>query len=146
MTLPHNESTEEQLLQLKASAQRAASQFSLARSKHTSVGAAVLSKTGEIHSGSFIAGKTASSTVHAEAAAITHSLLHGDGLLVALALFSSRASRTYPLSPCGACLQFLAEHASGPQLAIITSTASTLPKWEIMRLEDLLPQPWPGWT
>ncbi len=117
-----------------------------AAAREGGMGAAVLCQNGNIHSGTYLQGRTAASTVHAEAAAIISSLLQGDNAFIALALFSMRPSRSAPLAPCGACLQFLSEHAMNPELCIVTSSMASLPAWDQTSLRELFPRPWRGWA
>lgn len=147
MTLSFNLISAAKLSELKLEAYRAADQCVARNSKKTvNIGAAALSNSGNIYIGSYILGRTASTTIHAEQAAIISSILNDDDIIVGLAIYSKRSVNNPPLSPCGTCLQFLAEYAENLEILVFTSTISSFPEWSQMTLRELLPRPWCGWA
>jgi cytidine deaminase len=114
------------------------------------VGAAVLGDDGRVAIGAYIAGATAYTTVHAEAAAVISLILGGSRKVALVAVFASGLDRELKsaskLVPCGTCLQFIAEHALDPTIPILRGADSTLPSWESDVLSSLLPRPWLGWS
>lgn len=108
------------------------------------VGAAVLGESGRVTTGAYIAGATAYTSVHAEAAAVIAAVLAGTKRLVAVAVFSEHPDAR-SVVPCGTCLQFIWEYAVGPTLEVFTSTSALRPKWDSATLGSLLPRPWNGW-
>lgn len=93
---------QDKLLQEATLAQKAAySPFS-----NFHVGAAVMTKDGRIFRGCNIENRALEATMCAERVAIFNALTAGERNLVALAVYTDAKE---PTSPCGACLQVMAE-------------------------------------
>lgn len=83
---------------------------------HFAVGAALLDSEGTIHAGCNVENISYGLTICAERGAVMTAVAHGRREFVALAIV---ADSDVPLSPCGACRQFLAEFA--PDLPILSA-------------------------
>jgi cytidine deaminase len=132
---------------LKAAAIAAAARSVVSSTAAPRMGAAVIDGDGAIHIGAYIAGATAYTSVHAEAAAIIAAVLSGSRRLVAVAVFCSDDGAVVTPSarvvPCGTCLQMISEYAPlSLAVDIVASTSASLPNWDQCLLVDLLPQPW----
>ncbi len=96
------------------------------------VGSAVLTKTGNIHTGCNVENASYGLTICAERAAIFSAVAQegGDKLKIrAIAVFKKSGS---PLSPCGACRQVIFEF--GPDAVVIFQGAEGLEEMPINRL------------
>jgi cytidine deaminase len=96
------------------------------------VGAAVQTKSGAIFVGSNIENVSYGLTICAERVAIGSAVATGEREFVAIAVIADTID---PISPCGACRQFLAEFA--PDLTIVSATMRGGRKIE--NLSHLLP-------
>jgi cytidine deaminase len=83
---------------------------------HFAVGAALLDSEGTLHTGCNVENISFGLTLCAERGAVMAAVARGRRNFVALAII---ADSDIPLSPCGACRQFLAEFA--PDLPIISA-------------------------
>lgn len=97
------------------------------------VGAALLDSEGTIHTGCNVENISYGLTLCAERGAVMSAVAAGRRSFVALAI---AADSDIPLSPCGACRQFLAEFA--PDLPIVS--ANLHGKHELLSLTTLLPR------
>ena len=97
------------------------------------VGAALLDTEGVIHLGCNVENISYGLTLCAERGAVMAAVAGGCRSFVALAIV---ADSDVPLSPCGACRQFLAEFA--PQLPIVS--ANLTGQQEFLSLGILLPR------
>lgn len=97
------------------------------------VGAALLSKSGQIYTGSNIENSSYGLSICAERTALFNAINQGEREFQAIAVKGSGKGYIYP---CGACLQVLAEFA--PHLQIILGNEQD--EWEEWLLSDLLPQ------
>ncbi len=97
------------------------------------VGAALLDAEGDIHTGCNVENISYGLTLCAERGAVMSAIASGRRDFVAIAIV---ADTDVPLSPCGACRQFLAEFA--PDLAIVSATVSG--RQEDLSLSVLLPR------
>jgi cytidine deaminase len=102
-----------------------------------SVGAALLTKSGEIFTGCNVENISYRLTVCAEQAAVASAIAQGHRDFVSIAVV---ADSDQPIVPCGACRQLLAEF--NPSLSVIMAT--TTGKEEEVRLSELLPRPAQG--
>ena len=101
------------------------------------VGAALLTRSGEIFGGCNVENMSLSLTLCAERAAATAAVHAGQRDFVALAV---AADTTVPIVPCGACRQFLAEFH--PAMPIYTlGRDGVAHSW---LLSELLPSPFGG--
>ena len=97
------------------------------------VGAAVRTLKGTIYSGCNIENTSYSLTICAERVAIASAIAAGERKFEALAVATKDGA-----TPCGACLQFLAEFSS--DLPILVVTIADKPVIRQHRLVKLLPQ------
>lgn len=97
-----------------------------------SVGAALLTKSGDIFAGCNVENVSLGLTICAERAAIATAIANGHKEFVAVAVVTSFNE---PVFPCGACRQVLAEF--NPKLEIVASTTGG--RSETALLSDLLP-------
>lgn len=97
------------------------------------VGAALLDSEGSIHTGCNVENISYGLTLCAERGAVMAAIAAGRRSFVALAIV---ADSDIPLSPCGACRQFLAEFA--PDLPIVSANLQGV--HELLSLSTLLPR------
>jgi len=101
------------------------------------VGAAVLGGSGKVYYGSNVENASYGLTVCAERAAIFRAVCEGEREIRAVVVCAGEGE---PASPCGACLQVMAEFApKNEPLAVITCRADGA--YTQARLEDYLPRP-----
>ena len=98
------------------------------------VGAAVLTATGEIFTGANLENASLGATVCAERVAIFAAVAAGCRDLTALAVI---ADTPEPVAPCGLCRQVLAEFSPDCQVLM----ANTAGRIRLANLKELLPQP-----
>ncbi len=108
-----------------------AKRFSQAKYSNFKVGAALLTKSGEVYSGCNVESSSYSLTICAERVALVKALSEGEVEFEALAISAKRGEFC---PPCGACRQLLYDYA--PNLDIILSDGSTE---KIYKLHELLP-------
>ncbi|HJT80698.1 MAG TPA: cytidine deaminase [Chthoniobacterales bacterium] len=101
------------------------------------VGAALLTRSGQIFKGCNIENISLRLTLCAEEVAMGTAVVSGDTELVAIAVVADSES---PVMPCGACRQMLAEF--NPELEIISATPGG--RVETYSLSELLPRPKQG--
>src|SRR6476469_10880259 len=102
-----------------------------------SVGAALLTRSGEIFTGCNVENISYRLTICAEQAAVASAVARGHRDFVSIAVV---ADSDQPIVPCGACRQLLAEF--NPSLSVIMAT--TAGREEEVRLSELLPRPTQG--
>lgn len=112
---------------------RKAQQYSYSPYSKFSVGAAILSQSGKVFTGTNIENTSYGLSICAERVALFKAVSEGETDLAAIAISSSGSDYIYP---CGACLQVLAQFNS--QIKIIVSNNDNEIKQYI--LADLLPQ------
>ena len=121
---------------LIAAAQTARSAAYAPYSKYT-VGAALLTRSGRVFSGVNVENASYGLSVCAERAAIFRAVCEGEREIRAVVVCAGEGE---PASPCGACLQVMAEFApKNEPLAVITCRADGA--YTQARLEDYLPRP-----
>lgn len=108
-----------------------------ARYSQFAVGAALLSKSGDVFQGCNVENVSLGLTMCAERVAVGTAISQGVTEFIAIALI---ADSKLPVLPCGACRQVLAEF--NPEIRIVTSTIDG--KRETVLLTDLLPRPKQG--
>ncbi len=96
------------------------------------VGAALLTRTGEVFTGVNVENSSFGATVCAERTACVKAVSEGFREFEALAIVSCKGKG----SPCGICRQFLYEFS--PELVIITGEDEN--NLEVFTLKDLLPE------
>ncbi|MDC0935343.1 cytidine deaminase [Pirellulales bacterium] len=111
----------------------AAQQNAYAPYSNFSVGAAVLTATGEVFTGCNVENASYGLTICAERVAASSAIAAGHRELSAVAI-AIRGSG----SPCGACRQFLAEF--GPAMDVILIDATQPESSETISLAELLPR------
>jgi cytidine deaminase len=99
------------------------------------VGAALLTKTGQIITGANVESASYGLTCCAERVALFNALTSGRKNLVAIAVVARAPGGPMP---CGACRQLLAEYAPHAQVWVADSAA--LGKVKEFRVRDLLPE------
>jgi cytidine deaminase len=97
------------------------------------VGAALLTRSGQIFKGCNIENISLRLTLCAEEVALGNAVVNGDTEFVAAAVV---ADSQHPIMPCGGCRQLLAEF--DPELPVISATLSG--RTETHRLSELLPR------
>jgi cytidine deaminase len=106
------------------------------------VGAAVLTSSGQLITGTNVENASFSLTVCAERAALITAVGQGHRNFTAIAIVAQgkRLAANQLLSPCGACRQVLAEfaHLSGNDIEVIMST-SDRSNINVMTISELLP-------
>ena len=102
-----------------------------------SVGAALLTASGRVYTGSNIENASYTPTVCAERTAIFKAVLDGERSFVAIAIAGGRSGEAGKdgFYPCGVCRQVMAEFAD-PDLAIITALGDG---YECHTLGEILP-------
>ena len=113
-------------------AAREARELAYAPYSHYAVGAAVLSKSGEIYCGCNIENAAYPTGLCAERVAIFKAVSEGERELVALAVVTSNAG-----SPCGACRQAFSEFA--PDNAVIVLAPVRGKKRKKFTMKQILP-------
>ena len=98
------------------------------------VGAALLTKAGEVFVGCNVENVSLRLTTCAEQAAVAAAIAKGQSEFIAIAVV---ANSKEPVVPCGGCRQLLAEF--NPKLAVISATVSG--ELQQFELANLLPHP-----
>jgi len=96
------------------------------------VGAALLTKSGQVYTGCNVENASYGLTICAERVALTKAVSEGHRQFQAIAVVCPSAKPT----PCGACRQFLAEFGD---LEIICADSRKLKRVQSYRLSELLP-------
>jgi len=115
-------------------AAKKASKFAYAPYSKFKVGAAILTKSGEIFTGGNVENASYGLTVCAERVAVFKAISQGEKNFKVIAIYTDTKIFTLP---CGACLQVLKEFAKG--LTVIT--VNRFGKAKTYRLAQLLPYP-----
>jgi len=101
------------------------------------VGAALLTKSGEVFTGCNVENVSYRLTICAEQGAVANAIAHGHKDFLRIAVV---ADSKEPIVPCGACRQMLAEF--NPELSVVMATTNG--QVEEVSLRDLLPRPSQG--
>jgi len=117
---------------VKAAAEAAGSSYS--PYSHFRVGAALLCSDGTVVTGANVENRSFGLTICAERSALVRAVAEGKRSFSALAVFCADAD--YPVSPCGACRQFLSEFVP-PDFPILFSGGNGKPV--IVTRGELLP-------
>jgi len=96
------------------------------------VGAALLTKSGQVYTGCNVENASYGLTICAERVALTKAVSEGHRQFQAIAVVCPSAKPT----PCGACRQFLAEFGD---LEIICADSRNVKRFQSFRLSELLP-------
>ena len=97
------------------------------------VGAALLSKSGEIYTGVNVENSSFGATICAERTAMVKAVSEGDREWEAIAIVCSDGAAT----PCGICRQFMSEFADGDFKIVTGDDADHL---TVFALDELLPE------
>lgn len=100
------------------------------------VGAAIIAASGKIYKGVNVENASFGATICAERTAITAAVSAGEREFTAIAVV---ADGEKPPTPCGACLQVMAEFCK-PDLPILLQTATAPKVTKRFRLSELLPE------
>jgi cytidine deaminase len=96
------------------------------------VGAALLTKSGEVYTGVNVENASYGLTICAERVAITKAVSEGHRQFQAIVVVAPSSA----LSPCGACRQVLAEFG---EMTVICADSRNLRKLQVHLLSELLP-------
>jgi cytidine deaminase len=118
-------------------AARAAFDHAIATYSHFKVGAALLTRTGTIHTGCNVENASYGLTMCAERVALFKALSEGDREFAAIAVVADTNS---PTPPCGACRQLLWEFCGDVPVIMATLTHVVAE----CQMKDLLPLPFDG--
>ena len=99
------------------------------------VGAAVLTKQGNIFTGCNVENVSYGLSICAERNAIAHAVATEGGSIMEVVAIAIANNRQIPCSPCGACRQVIQE--LGQQAIVIFQDRSG---WQVTSIEQLLPQ------
>lgn len=94
------------------------------------VGAALLTKEGDVYAGANVENAAFGSTICAERAALLHANIHGFRKFKALAIYG--AATESPIFPCGACRQMLIEF--GDMKVLLMGTNQKVKKTTLKKL------------
>jgi len=103
---------------------------------HFPVGAAILSGTGKVFTGCNVENASYGLTICAERVAVLKAVSEGTKKFKAMAVVGGRG---WAVSPCGACLQVLAEFCE-PDFPIVLAPLDKPDKIKTLSLGTLLPQ------
>ena len=98
------------------------------------VGAALLTKSGEVYRGCNIENAAYSPTNCAERTAFFKAVSEGEREFLAIAIAGDTGDYLFP---CGVCRQVMAEFCNPAEFEIIVSASSK--KYKVFKLEELLP-------
>lgn len=103
------------------------------------VGAALLTKSGNVYKGCNVENSSYGLTICAERAAISNAVSNGEKEFIKMAIVGSFAERQNEslLTPCGACMQIMSEF--NPDLELIL--LNTVGKIITINLKELFPKP-----
>jgi cytidine deaminase len=99
------------------------------------VGAAVLTKQGNIYTGCNVENVSYGLTICAERNAIANAVAREGGVTIEIVAIAIANNRQIPCSPCGACRQVIQE--LGKEAIVIFQAEAG---WQIVSIEKLLPQ------
>jgi len=109
------------------------------------VGAAVFAEDGQVYEGCNVESWISGLGTCAERNAVNHAVLHGNRKIKEIAVVMDADSRSEP-RPCGACLQYISDFSTNPQVKIVMAKAEKekiLSKTvNIRKLEELFPFPY----
>jgi len=111
----------------------AAKKFSYSPYSKFSVGAAVLTSTNKIYTGTNVECASYSLSICAERVAFSKAVSDGEKKFIAIAISSSKDILVYP---CGACRQFMYEFGKALDVIIVRSKK----QFTVRKLHELLPE------
>jgi cytidine deaminase len=106
--------------------------------------AAVLTEKGNIYTASNYVSDTASLTLHAEQAALSHAAVHKDTRIVAIAIVGKEDPKGEKIChPCGLCKQLLWENFLKTGISIKVIMANLKGEYIVKNIEEIVNYPWP---
>ena len=112
-------------------------------SKHI-YASAVLTDKGNTYTASNYGSYTASLTLHAEQAALSHAASHNDSRVTVIVCVSKEDSKGKEFChPCGICKQLIWENSIRSGLPIKVVMANLEGKYLVEDIKALVPYPWP---
>ena len=111
---------------------------------HFMVGAAVLTKDGQVYTGCNVENASYGATNCAERTAIFKAVSEGNKDFVKIAIVGGKAGKeiTEYAYPCGVCRQVMAEFSNPKELTVLVAKSEA--EYEEKTLEDLLPNSFGG--
>lgn len=108
-------------------------------------GAAVLTEKGNIYAASNYVSDTASLTMHAEQAVLSHAAAHKDTRIIAIAVVAGREDPKGKkfCHPCGLCKQLIWENSMKSGIPVKVFMANLKGKYVVKDIKELVPFPWP---
>lgn len=107
-------------------------------------GSAVLTDSGNIYAASNYSSATASLTLHAEQAALSHAAAHKDARILAIAMVGKEDPKGEKIChPCGICKQLIWENSMKSGIPIEVVMANLKGKYIVKKIKELVPHPWP---
>lgn len=105
---------------------------------------AILTDKGNIYTASNYSSDTASLTLHAEQAALSHAAAHKDTKIVAIAMVGKEDPNGEKIChPCGICKQLIWENSLRTGIPIKVVMANLKGKYIVKDIKDIVPYPWP---
>ncbi|MBI2543267.1 MAG: hypothetical protein HYW24_03715 [Candidatus Aenigmarchaeota archaeon] len=109
-------------------------------------GSAVLTDKGNIYTASNYASDTASLTLHAEQAALSHAASHKDTRVVAIVCVGKEDPNGERLChPCGICKQLIWENSNKSGIPVKVVMANLKGKYLVKDIKEIVPYPWPSY-
>ncbi len=105
---------------------------------------AVLTSKGNIYTASNYVSDTASLTLHAEQAVLSHAAAHKDTKIIAIAMVGKEDPKGEKLChPCGICKQLIWENSRKSRISVKVIMANLKGKYVVKNIKKLVPHPWP---
>lgn len=109
-------------------------------------GSAVLTDKGNIYTASNYSSDTASLTLHAEQATLSHAAAHQDTRIVAIACVGKEDPKGEQFChPCGICKQLIWENSNKSGISIKVIMANLKGEYIVKDIKELVPYPWPNY-
>jgi cytidine deaminase len=119
-----------------------ASKYSLTIPGSIAIGAAALDNNYNIYKGCYYPGSTGYTTVHAEHAALINAVSNGAKNILHITIYADTEKLDNPPTPCGSCLQAIADMTKNNNTRITSGCSSIYPQWVEYSISELLPKPW----
>ena len=114
-------------------------------SKYT-FASAVLTEKGNIYAASNYVSDTASLTLHAEQAALSHAAAHKDTRIIAIAMVGKEDPKGEKIChPCGICKQLIWENSAKSGISVKVIMANLKGKYIVKDIKEIVPYPWPDY-
>ena len=112
-------------------------------SSTTRTGAAVLTSSGKVYQGAYLAAKIGALCRHAEETAIINAQLNQEKEITAIAIFFEEDEGTDNYcSPCGLCRELIYELSKEQNKEIDVVMANPSGKYKVKKISELFPNPW----